>query len=54
MQIIKAILWIAFSIYALAFFLVGMCLLDATQEVSACRDNMAGQLIYSTVNIFRK
>lgn len=53
MQYIKIVLGVAVAIWVLAFFLVGMCLLDASQDVSACRDNMAGQLVYKTINVFR-
>ncbi len=38
--------------YISAFAFVGACLVASTQEVSQCRNNVAGEIVYRSVSMF--
>ncbi len=41
-------------VYVFAFVLVGVCLLDASRDVSDCRNNVAGDVIAATLSPFTR
>jgi len=45
-----AILFVVF-VYVVAFATVGACIMSDTQTVENCRHNMAGELVYQTINV---
>ena len=45
-----AVLFTVF-VYVVAFATVGACIVSDTRTVAECRNNVAGELVYQTVNV---
>ena len=53
-DIIVAVLFTAGVLYVASFAIIGACLVASSQPVEACRDNIAGAIVYHSISTLTK
>ena len=53
-DIMMTVLFTAGVLYVASFAIIGACLVASSQPVGACRDNIAGAIVYKSVSAIIK